>query len=70
MKKKKLNSLKLNKQKVSQLEDKHGGLGVPATLKACLTDFCAIESVIICQPPVTQFCSVQCVTLDCTFIGC
>lgn len=71
MKKKNLKSFELNKQKISQL---HGGAETPIdvgqTLNACLTDFCAIISVLVCPPPETQFCTVQCVTRDCTFIGC
>ncbi len=74
MKKKKLTSLALNKQKISQLHDKKGGLATPIdvgqTLKGCLTEFCAIISVLVCPPPETQFCTVQCQTRDCTFITC
>ena len=74
MKKKKMNSLLLNKQKISQLHAQKGGLENPIdvgqTLDACLTDFCAIISVLVCPPPETQFCTVQCQTRDCTFIGC
>lgn len=69
MKKKKLNSLGLKKQKISQLQNKNGGAVAP-TLNACLTEACAIESVVICQPPQTKFCTVQCVTRFCTFIDC
>ncbi|WP_430412422.1 hypothetical protein [Kordia sp.] len=74
MKKKKLNSLELNKRKISQLHSTNGGAATPIdvgqTIKTCLTEFCAIISVLVCPPPITQFCSVECVTRDCTFIGC
>ncbi|MEM6720179.1 MAG: hypothetical protein AAF611_12715 [Bacteroidota bacterium] len=70
MKKRKLNSLELNKQKISQLHNKTGGADAPKTLNDCLTDFCAIISVIVCPPPETQFCTVECLTRGCTFIGC
>ena len=74
MKKKKLNSLALNKQKISQLHEQKGGLATPIdvgrTLDACLTDFCAIISVLVCPPTETIFCSVECQTRDCTFVGC
>ncbi|WP_046757500.1 hypothetical protein [Kordia jejudonensis] len=74
MKKKKLNSLRLNKQRISQLHDKKGGapgpIDVGQTLNACLTEFCAIISVLVCPPPQTQFCTVECVTLNCTFVNC
>jgi hypothetical protein len=73
MKKKKLNSLGLNKQKISQLHNKTGGatpIDVGQTLDACLTEACAIISVLVCPPPETQFCTVECQTQGCTFIGC
>jgi hypothetical protein len=70
MKKKSLKSLSLNKQKISQLHDKTGGAPAPQTLDACLTEACAIISVLVCPPPETKFCTVECVTRDCTFITC
>lgn len=74
MKKKKITTLALNKRNISQLHQQKGGFATPInvgqTLDACLTDFCAIISVLVCPPPNTEFCTVECQTQDCTFIGC
>lgn len=74
MKKKKLNSLALNKQKISQLHKYKGGadpIGVGQTLDAaCFSDLCKYISVFVCPPPETQFCTVECQTQNCTFVSC
>lgn len=78
MKKKNLKSLSLNKQKVSQLHEKSGGLASPndqitmstCSCVTCRPTGCEIKSVFICEPPITMFCSIDCVTQLCTFIGC
>lgn len=75
MKKKKLNSLRLNKQKISQLHDQKGGNEAfttdqitmsTCTCISCLPN-CQEPSVFICPPPITRFCTVDCQTLECTF---
>ena len=73
MKKKKLTSLVLNKQKISQLHKHKGGttpIDVGQTLDTCFSELCVYISVLVCPPPETEFCTVECQTRDCTFIGC
>jgi len=74
MKKKKLKSLGLNKQKISHLHEKNGGLQAPdnqitmstCSCVTCRPTGCEVQSFIICPPPLTQFCTVECQTRDCT----
>ncbi|PTX58946.1 hypothetical protein C8N46_11115 [Kordia periserrulae] len=74
MKKKKLTSLTLNKQKISQLHELKGGETpvsvVPTYDDACFSDFCKYVSIFVCPPPETEFCTVECQTQDCTFVNC
>ncbi|MEM6720177.1 MAG: hypothetical protein AAF611_12705 [Bacteroidota bacterium] len=76
MKKKKLKSLSLNKQKVSQLHNQKGGnqsfttdeiTMSTCTCVSCLPTNCQIPSVVICPPPITKFCTIDCQTRDCSF---
>lgn len=79
MKKKNLKSLSLNKQKISQLHDKKGGNDpyttdqITMSTCSCITcgvPGCNTPSVIVCPPPPTQFCTIECVTQECSFIVC
>lgn len=73
MKKRKINLLDLNKQKISQLHKQKGGadpVGVGQTWDACFSELCKYESVFVCQPPETEFCTVECQTQICTFVNC
>lgn len=73
MKNKNLKSLALNKTSISQFDQEKGGgpIGAP-TLSTCSCYTCVIEncqaSFPVCPPPQTQFCTVECQTLDCTFV--
>ena len=75
MKKKNLKSLSLNKQKISQLHDQKGGNDPfttdqitmsTCTCVSCLPG-CQDPSVLICPPPETQFCTIDCYTAFCSF---
>jgi hypothetical protein len=76
MKKKKLNSLTLNKQKISQLHNKSGGAAAPSdqitmstcSCVTCRPTGCQEPSFVVCPPPVTQFCTIDCVTRNCSFV--
>jgi hypothetical protein len=77
MKKKNVKSLSLNKRKVSQLHAQVGGNQQPfttdqitmstCTCVSCLPG-CQDPSVLVCPPPQTQFCTIDCYTADCTFL--
>ncbi|MEM6720178.1 MAG: hypothetical protein AAF611_12710 [Bacteroidota bacterium] len=77
MKKKKLASLSLNKQKISQLHQQTGGndpftTNMPtASTCSCVTcvPYCQINTFFDCPPRPTELCTIDC-TLDCTFFKC
>ncbi|WP_298517507.1 hypothetical protein [uncultured Kordia sp.] len=78
MKKKKLTSLSLNKQKISQLDGQTGGTGpfttnVPTmstcTCVSCLPGQCGPDTFLGCPPQPTLLCTIDC-TVDCSFFTC
>jgi hypothetical protein len=77
MKKRKINSLALNKTKISQLDQQQQKGAGPfttdqLTISTCTCVSCADTcqgSFVVCPPPETQFCTVDCQTLDCTFVA-
>ncbi|MEM6686932.1 MAG: hypothetical protein AAF617_14215 [Bacteroidota bacterium] len=76
MKKKNLKSLTLNKRSISQLHGQKGGDDAfttdqitmsTCTCVSCLPTGCNEPSAVICPPPFTRFCTIDCVTRDCSF---
>jgi len=78
MKKKKLKSLSLNKQKISQLHEQTGGTGPfttdaptmsTCTCVSCLPGQCGLPTLFGCPPRPTDLCTIDC-TMDCSIFTC